>query len=285
VQRDWPIRIATACAVMVAVAWSPAMAHHEAIFGPQSSLVLSAPAFATFQSFSKNTGAGVQETTFLLGGGVSPEGHPELSLALTVPASYQVGSSVSRFGMENVLVGARYRFEVKPLQRMFAKDGNFALGMVAIELPTGSIDYHTFEGPYNFLTAGLYSVEWRMFSMNAFIFYRHNGLDFMGSKKGDELFYGVGLGYTPIDRPGRLLSFQLGVSEEYHFADMIQRVTQPQNSGQELMLSPTIVFSPRLHWQFFALASFPASQTIGDATQQDRWRIGLGILYLLGGTD
>jgi hypothetical protein len=272
-------------ALAVVLLSPPAAAHHEAIFGPQSSLVLSAPAFATFQSFSKNTGAGVQETTFLLGGGISPEGHPEFSLAMTVPASYQVGAGLNRFGMENVLLGARYRFDIKPLQRRFQKDGNFALAMAAFEIPTGSIDYHTFEGPFNFLTAALYSVEWRMFSVNAFIFYRYNGVDFMGSKKGDELFYGVGLGYTPIDRPGRLLSFQLGVSEEVHFKHIIQGATLDASGGQELMLSPTVVFSPRLHWQFFVLASFPAIQTLRDPTEQDRWRIGLGILHLFGGSD
>ena len=51
---------------------APARAHHEAIFGPQSSLVLSAPSFASVQTFSRQlgtAGARTQESTMLLSAG------------------------------------------------------------------------------------------------------------------------------------------------------------------------------------------------------------------------
>ena len=54
---------------------APARAHHEAIFGPQSSLVLSAPSYASVQTFSRQlgtAGARTQESTMLLSAGVTP---------------------------------------------------------------------------------------------------------------------------------------------------------------------------------------------------------------------
>ena len=52
-----------------------ANAHHEAIFGHQSSLVFSAPGYLSTQLFSRNIGAPndkVQEKTGLISGGYSP---------------------------------------------------------------------------------------------------------------------------------------------------------------------------------------------------------------------
>jgi hypothetical protein len=66
------------------LAAGPAFAHHEAIFGPQSSLVLSSPAFVSLQTFSRTTLYGT-ETTGLVSAGVTPFNFP-LSFTAIVPA-------------------------------------------------------------------------------------------------------------------------------------------------------------------------------------------------------
>src|SRR5262245_4052057 len=108
--------------------WSDsAWAHHEAIFGPQSSLVLGAPGFGSLQVFTKSQGAGGarrQETTGLLSAGFSPFQNIPLSFGITVPASYQAGSGPTRQGLENVPIGARYRFDLEGLQERLGKDAN-----------------------------------------------------------------------------------------------------------------------------------------------------------------
>jgi hypothetical protein len=256
------------------------LGHHEAIFGPQSSLVLSAPGFATVQAFTKHTEEGAQETTFVLAGGVTLPDLPAVSFALTVPASVQSGTGARGLGLENALIGARYRFDLEPLKRALGRDANFVMAMAGVELPTGTVDYRFFEGPANALSALLYSAEWWMFSATAFIYYRYEGIDAQRFKKGDEVFWGFGLGFTPIDREGALLSFQLGVSDERHFPRQAQGKAVPETGGDELMLSPTIVFTPLKRWQFFAVLSLPTRQSIVNLDDRDQWRLGMGVLFL-----
>lgn len=273
--------------VALACVGTTAAAHHEAIFGPQSSLVLTAPGFVTVQGFSKRTGAGDQETTFIGAFGMSPGSRPEFSFGLTVPLSWIDSSNradSSKVGLENVVVGTRYRLDLRRLQQRFRKDGNFVLFMAAFEIPNGTIDYpHPFQGTYNALTATLYALEWRMFSANAFLLYRYDGVDSTRSKKGDEIFAGLGFAWTPIDRPNRLLSFQVGVSAENHLRRQLLGAEVAESGGTEVMISPTIVFMPTGRWQIFALASLPAYQGLRDPSEQDRWRIGLGLIYLFHG--
>jgi hypothetical protein len=73
-------RIGIAALLATAAAATPSFAHHEAIFGPQSSLVLSAPAYVSIQAFTRRLGTEhnhLQETTALLSVGFSPwEGIP-----------------------------------------------------------------------------------------------------------------------------------------------------------------------------------------------------------------
>src|SRR3989442_10044943 len=84
----------------------PARAHHEAIFGPQSSLVLSAPAFISLQTFSRHLSNGEQETTPLMSLGFTPFDQVPLSFTAIVPAAVAEG----RITREDVILGARYRY-------------------------------------------------------------------------------------------------------------------------------------------------------------------------------
>src|SRR5215471_15570789 len=147
-------RVAFAGLAWVGFASAPAHAHHEAIFGPQSSLVLSAPAFASLQSYSRRLGAGdssKQESTVLVSAGVTPIERVPLSFTAIVPASSidsLGGPGGARRGLEDIVVGARYRLDLPALQDRFGKDGNFVLGMAALELPTGSFDQSSGRRPH-----------------------------------------------------------------------------------------------------------------------------------------
>jgi hypothetical protein len=76
------------------LAATPAAAHHEAIFGPQSSAVLSAEQFASAQVFTRETGTGEarrRQSTTVFSAGMQPFKRP-LSVAVVVPVSL-IGSA------------------------------------------------------------------------------------------------------------------------------------------------------------------------------------------------
>lgn len=103
------------CAVASAVLPCGVLAHHEAIFGPQSSLVLSAPGFVSIQTFTRQTGTSsdrTQETTALASGAFTPFSFP-LSFSIIAPVSHvaQLDQGGSRTASENIILGARYRLD------------------------------------------------------------------------------------------------------------------------------------------------------------------------------
>ena len=210
-------------AIFLAFRSGAANAHHEAIFGPQSSLVFSTPGYLSSQLFSRNIGAPddkVQETTGLISAGVSPFSGVPLSFNVIQPFSYirDIDRRTSQTGIEDTIVGARYRYDLTGLQQRFDREGNFVMAMGALELPTGNIDHKSFDGPLDAMFALLGSVERGSLSLIAYGFYRYNGTD-DGSKPGDNLILGTGPAWTPLDdaAAGRLLSFQLGLSYELYF--------------------------------------------------------------------
>src|SRR5215831_12260089 len=96
----------------------PAFAHHEAMFGPQSSAVLSPGIFLSALVFDKETGEGNQkrrETTTVYSVGFKPLKKQPLSLAFILPATFAAGApdpgapGAANRGLEDSLVSARYR--------------------------------------------------------------------------------------------------------------------------------------------------------------------------------
>src|SRR5579864_2497062 len=118
-----------------------ARAHHEALFGPQSSLAVESEGFVSAQMHVKAIGYGAsydRESVYILSGGISPFRGIPWSLTLVQPFTYEAAhtptpSSVGPLAMcdcfarENVIVSSAYRFEFKGLQRAWDNDGNFAL--------------------------------------------------------------------------------------------------------------------------------------------------------------
>jgi hypothetical protein len=264
-------------AALFAIVWLfaiPARAHHEAIFGPQSSLVMSAPAFISTQVFSRRLETQRQETTLVLSGSITPVAEVPLSLTAIVPYSVIDGAGQpSRAAFEDSILGARYRFDLSPLQAATGKEGNFLLGMGAVELPTGSMDHASFSGPVGSLAALLWSGEVGAFSAIAYGFYRHPGD--ASDARPETLFLGGGVAWTPIDDPvsERIFSLQLGYSHERSFSTSVATAQ---------VLHPTIVFAPVKHLLGFAVVSIPVSHD-GTIGEQDQWRIGGGAVFLFGG--
>jgi hypothetical protein len=266
---------------MTAVA-TLASAHHEAIFGPQSSLILSPPGFVSTQAFTKRLGPnGRQETTFVLSGGVTPWKQVPVSFALTVPASVATENGSVHKGMENLVLGMRYRYDFEGLQRSWGKDGNFVMAVGAVEPPTGTMDYKALHGPTNYLGAVITSLECGYFGASFFTLLRREGTDSAGEKRGDELIFGGGLALTPWDNPGRMLSFQLGFSEENHLPARTSAGATAGTGGYEVMLTPAVVGSPHRHLHLFALFSLPVFEGMRDPDERARWRAGAGVTWLL----
>jgi hypothetical protein len=252
---------------------APAQGHHEAIFGPQASMVFAAPAFVSLQAFHKANRADEGETTTLLSAGLAPGHHSNASVAIIVPVSFGHHHS----GIENIVVGGRYRLELKKLQDRLGKDGNYLLFMGGMEIPNGNVDRPSFSGNVSWLTAVLYSLEWRTLSVIGYGFYR-----FDADGDGDRLYAGVGLAYTPYDKHERLISLQIGASHETLFAE---RRPEParQDTGWQLMINPTVMFAPHAKWRFFVTASVAAVQRMATLEDSDRWRVGAGVVYVIGG--
>jgi hypothetical protein len=279
-----------ALAVLAGVVFPPgvALAHHEAIFGPQSSLVLSAPAFVSLQSYSRRLGtgaAGTQESTLLLAAGITPVERVPLSFSAILPASSidsVGGTGGARRGLEDIILGVRYRLDLPGLKERFGKDGNFILGMAALELPTGSIDHASGSGPLDSMAALLASVERGAFSGIVYGFYRHHGTADDGYHIGDNLFVGGGGAWTPFDDPKseRLFSLQLGVSYETYFQNQQSGTALAGTGGRGVYAHPTVVWGPGGHILLFGMVSVPVAQDYANPSELNRWRAGLGLVYL-----
>jgi hypothetical protein len=80
-----------------------------------------------------------------------------------------------------------------------------------------------------------------------------------------------------------MLSFQVGLGEEYHFRDVASGgASVDASGGSEFLVSPTIIGSPLRHLRIFALMSLPVTQSYRNDGQVDRWRFGAGLIYSFG---
>lgn len=259
--------------------------HHEAIFGPQSSLVLTADKFVSFQVFGRELGTSdskTHETTTLVSAGVRLSKQRPLTFTAILPYSWisergQAGTS----GSEDVVLGLRYRHELKGLKEKWDREGNFLMGMGAFELNNGSIDHRAWTGPLDTLGAVLGSVERGKWSAIGYAVGRFNVEDSEGSKAGNTLFLGGGLGYTPNEdfQTGRLFSYQAGWSFEHYSRDRVNGQPDTNTGGDEFLLHPTIVYSPGQGLLLFGIASVPVWRDFKDSAAQERYRFGTGVVY------
>jgi hypothetical protein len=284
------VGVSALSAVLLLVA-SPATAHHEAMFGPQSAAVLSPTIFVSAQVFDKEEGRKDEkrrETTTVVSVGASPFKKKPLSIAFVLPFTFTSGTqdpstpgSKSR-GVEDTLVTARYRLDARGLADHLGLGQSYVMGVGGVEMPTGTIDHPFGKGAFGEIAAGLFSVEKRPFAAVAYVYYHHRGV-YNGLRDSGNTFAGGGLAYTPIDddATGKLFSMQLGMSYERTFASEENGVTLPTSGASGLFMHPGIVFSTNPSVQFFALVSLPLRQQWNSVVDRQRFRLGSGVIWIL----
>ncbi|MGH2568529.1 MAG: hypothetical protein ACRDGA_09335 [Bacteroidota bacterium] len=261
-------------------------AHHEAIFGPQSSLMLSAKRFVSLQFYSRQTGIArqrTQESTGLISFGFTPVENLPLAITMIFPYSriQALDAGGKQSGVEDAVLGLRYRYDLDGLNRRWNSEGNFLMAMAAVEVNNGSIDHPAWQGPTDLMVGVLGSFERDEWSTIGYAYYRHHGRNVDDSRAGYNLFLGGGLAYTPFEdhNTGRLISYQLGVSYEIYGTDDFASGKDMTTGGKGLLLHPTVVYSPGQHVLFFGQVSAPVWQQYRAELDRDRFRVGVGVVY------
>jgi hypothetical protein len=152
-------------ATVVFAVWtlpSTVFAHHEALFGPLSAAVMSSDAYVTAQVFSRQLGPAsdrTRETTTVLGASAAPfKGRP-LSVSITFPFSTLSHGDNARTGLENVILGARYRIGLPRVAQAIGGRESYALAVGGVEVPSGTLDHGFGKGAFASVVAGLMSIE------------------------------------------------------------------------------------------------------------------------------
>jgi hypothetical protein len=262
-----------------------AAAHHEAIFGPQSALVMSAEGYVTLQTFTRQTGPRTdrrQETTTVLSAGATPFKRQPLSFSVILPFSTLSSAGASRTGLENALFGVRYRMDLPAVTAAMGGRESFALVVGGLELPSGTLDHEFGEGAFAAIVAALMSVEKGQFSAIGYAFYRRPGTHDR-VREGSNVFAGGGLAWTPVDADDRLFSLQLGLSHETTDGERLNGVSVPQTGGSGFLAHPTVLFGPSQRVLFFGQTTLPVQQNWDDPADRERFRVGGGVILKIGG--
>jgi hypothetical protein len=261
-----------------------AAAHHEAIFGPQSALVMSADGYVTFQTFTRQTGPQIdrhRETTTVMSVGVTPFKRQPLSLSVILPFSTLSNAGASRTGLENAIFGVRYKMDLPAVTAAIGGRESFALAVGGVEFPSGTLDHDFGEGAFASIVAGLMSVEKGQFSAIGYGFYRRPGTHDR-TREGSNVFAGGGLAWTPVDADNRLFSLQLGLSHETTLNERLNGLSVEQSGGSGVFAHPTLLFGPSQRLLFFGQTTLSIQQNWDDATDRERFRIGAGVIVKIG---
>jgi len=280
---------------------TPVSAHHEAMFGPQSSAVLSPGMFISLQMFDREDGKGGyrhRETTSVYSLGVKPWANP-LSFAVVTAntrEAYTYQGSTTQF--EDPLISARYRVEAPGVAKALGVQESYVMGVGGLEVPLGNKDHAAGHGPFGEIAAGLFSIEKRPLAGIAYAYYHHpgnydngmvaqvDGASIPVTKQNGNFFTGTGIAYTPIDDDaiGHLFSMQFGLSYEKTFA--MEEFGKPVagTAANAVMMHPGVVFQTTPRFQFFALASLPLTQQFDSLDYRQRFRLGVGTIIMLGHT-
>jgi hypothetical protein len=279
---------------------TPASAHHEAMFGPQSSAVLSPGMFISLQMFDREDGVGGyrhRQTISVYSLGVKPFETNPVSFAVVAAntrEAYTYQGSTTRF--EDPLISGRYRVEDPGIAKALGVQESYVMGVGGFEVPLGNKDHAAGHGPVGEIAAGLFSVEKRPIAGIAYAYYHHPGAYNAGmpasvdgtnvtvTRQNGNFFTGTGVAYTPIDDDarGHLFSMQLGLSYEKTFA--LEYLGKPiTNSGASaVMMHPGLVFQMTPRFQFFSLVSIPLTQQAEAMDYNQRFRLGFGTIIMLG---
>jgi hypothetical protein len=270
---------------------APASAHHEAMFGPQSSAVLSPGIFLSAQIFDKETGKDDvkrRETTTVYSVGFKPMKKQPLSMAFVIPVTFAAGApdpnapGAGTHGFEDMLISARYRVDAPGVTKALGLDQSYVMGVGGVELPTGTFDHEFGKGALGAIAAGLFSLEKKPFATITYVYYHHRGV-YEGVRDSGNTFAGAGLAYTPIDdeEKGKLFSMQLGISYERMFQSQENGVTVADSGASGVFIHPGVVFDISQNVQAFGLVSLPLTQQYNSIVDRQRFRLGTGIIWIL----
>jgi hypothetical protein len=270
---------------------APAFAHHEAMFGPQSSAVLSPGIFLSALVFDKETGKDNQErreTTTVYSVGFKPVKKQPLSMAFVLPVTFAGGApdpnepGAATRGFEDMLVSARYRVEAPGVGKALHVEESYVMGVGGVELPTGTFDHPFGKGAFGGIAAALWSLEKRPFATIAYVYYHHRGV-YNGVRDSGNTFAGAGLAYTPLDdeEHGKLFSLQLGASYERMFQSEENGIPVTDSGASGVFIHPGVVFDITPTVQMFGLVSIPLSQQFNSIVDRQRFRFGTGIIWIL----
>jgi hypothetical protein len=253
----------------VVAAWVaplPVNGHHEAIFGPQSSSLISQKRFVSMQYYFTNQGKapadarhshiGVLTASTSIGNA--------WSISASLPFEAERAGPERTSGLHDPVFGLRY----------FPTVGQNKTAIVALTLepPASSLEHRAvgtgagviygFErGHWSVITYGLGRTELPVEK---------------GEKRGNRLFFGSGVAYETRPLP---FSPQLGISWEHVGRRREQGVVIQDSNTSAVMLHPTLVKTFRAErLQTFVVVSLPVAQSSGAEGWQ-RFRIAAGVVW------
>jgi len=244
-----------------------AFAHHEAIFGPQSTTLISSRRFLSTQYYylRKGRAPAPSERSNV---GVLTAGAPlgkRWSLSLTLPFEGERNNSgAGAAGVQDVVVGVRFFPYSGPDDSLMA--------VLTLEPPTGNLEHDA-------LGVGggaLYRRERGHWSAVSYGLARTEHSFDAGERRGDRLFLGGGVAY---EHHGLPFSPQLGFSWEQTGRRKEVGARVPGSNTAAFLLHPTLIRTFRNEAvQAFFVVSVPVAQSSGSDGWQG-FRIAAGLVW------
>ncbi len=252
--------------LVVTLLWAGmAQAHHEAIFGPQSSTLLSKKRYVSMQYYSIQKGRSSDSESSshvgVLSAGTSLGRH--LSAAATLPVESERENRESATGVQDAVLALRYIPEMTGNQLL--------VGVFTVEPPTGTLEHKA----VGWGGGALYGKEWAHWSAIAYTLGRTESSLEEGEKRGNRLFLGGGVAY---ERKGLPFSPQLGLSWERTGATREGGRALADSRSSAIMLHPTLMREFGKSLQAFIAVSAPVVQWSGHEGWQ-RFRVATGLVW------
>jgi len=241
-------------------------AHHEAIFGPQSTTLIAHKRFVSTQYYFVNEGQAPAESSHSHIGIISASTGlgRRWSVSAALPFEIQGGSSESVQGVHDPVFAARYFADVGANKMLVAA--------ITVEPPASSLEVRALG-----TGAGIiYGAERGHWSGIAYALGRTEHSFQQGQRRGNRFFVGGGVAFEAERLP---FSPQLGLSYERTGPRHEDGVALDDTRISAVMLHPTIVKTCRdERYSVFLVGSAPVAQWSGNDGWQ-RYRIATGITW------
>ena len=254
-------------AIVCSIGASPLQAHHEAIFGPQSTTLISQKRFVSTQYYHNREGRlpSPRSRSHIGVLSVGTDLGKSWGVSVTLPFEAERDTAGgSETGTQDLVFGIR----------RFADLGNgrSLMGVLTLEPPTtGTLEHNAFG-----VGGGLlYAKEWEHWSVLAYGLGRTESSFETGEKRGNRLFLGGGIGYESHGWP---LGPQLGFSWERTGQSREAGVLSPESDTSAFLLHPTLSREIGHALQTFVVVSVPVAQGSGSEGWQ-RFRVAAGMVW------